>query len=230
MVARDARLPSGLSHAYVEGLFVCACLGVDSDGRRTKDVIVARKREPHRPRHGVGRRAALLASAQAAALLLATLVVVGLLVAFSDDMRTATLGVAAHLTGGTAHGMAVAAWLVVWLPFAIAGLGLLLFPRLPAPVVVGWLATAALLLLPAIGFLPGRGERVESLVSGPGAAGFAAGLRWCGYGVPLLALVVSAIQLLVKDEHGPGRQRWVNGLALATVSLGSLAVALVIAT
>ena len=54
---------------------------------------------------------------------------------------------------------------------------------------------AALLLVPMLPFWPGRDEPVEDLVHGPGAAGFADGLRWTGATLILAPALVAALEL-----------------------------------
>ncbi|MBU2668761.1 hypothetical protein KOI35_35150 [Actinoplanes bogorensis] len=152
-----------------------------------------------------------------AALATATLVVV----VFGETLRVGVLETARTLTGAGHRGMAAAAWALVMLPIWFAGLGLLIFPRLPRWLVATWLVIAAMLLAPIAPFVPGRSSEIADLVDGPGAAGFATGLRWTLWTIPaLLWLLVMSERTSYAGRKGLGAAVVVaTGAAALTIAL-----------
>ncbi|MET0426195.1 MAG: hypothetical protein ABW046_20170 [Actinoplanes sp.] len=183
---------------------------------------IKEKKRPYAARHDAGPHQYLVRFARFTALFLAALLVVAFFVIFAEAIRERVLTSARAVTGGGDRGMAVAGWLLVLVPLWFGAAGLLVFPRLPAKVVVAWIAAAVLLLVPAATFAPGRGTHIEDLISGPGVAGFATGLRWAAWN--LVSLVAA---LFLTDDTRFGGRRGLGLLAVTVTGLGSLVIVLI---
>ncbi|BCJ44404.1 hypothetical protein GCM10010168_12180 [Actinoplanes ianthinogenes] len=127
----------------------------------------------------------------------AALAVVAFYMVTGEHFKASVLELARAATGGSDRGMAVAAWALVHVPIWLAAALALGLRRI-------WLGIPPLLLLvPMAPFLPGRGERVDAMVSGPGAAGFADGLRWAGFAL----IAIPIIGVISTSLEGPGFRR-----------------------
>jgi hypothetical protein len=195
-----------------------------SSGRTAQvpEGVIKEKKQRYAARHDAGPHQYLIRFARFAALFVAALLVVAFFVIFAEPIRERVLNSARAVTGAGDRSMGVAGWLLVTVPLWFGAAGLLIFPRLPAKAVVAWIAAAVLLLVPAATFAPGRGTRIEDLIGGPGAGGFATGLRWAGWS--LMSLLAA---LFLTDDTRFGGRRRLGLLAVATAGLGSLAVVLV---
>ncbi|GAA2685690.1 hypothetical protein Apa02nite_030470 [Actinoplanes palleronii] len=172
-------------------------------------------------------------------MLLAVLSVAAFYVLIGDHLRDDVLTLARDLSGGTDRGMAVAAWVFLSVPVWLFVTITLVFRRSRWLGVVPAGIVAALLLVPMQPFWPTRRQAVEDLVHGPGAAGFADGLRWSGATLILLPALVAALELFDgavyrrgKPADGPARRGhlvWIVVAGGATLSLGALVIGVAVA-
>ena len=186
-----------------------------------KDVIAAKKTATPE----------MIALAGAGGTVLVLLLLAALLAWTGDDFRVLVLNRAREVTGASATGMAASAWLIVMLPAWAVWLGLRLGRRLHPAAMVGWAAATALLAVPVVAFSPGRQHLVEDLVAGPGAAGFATGLRWSGWAVLALAGAYIWLNLGPSGQHSRPRELPVssplaNALIVAGISMTALIIAI----
>ena len=140
-----------------------------------------------RPRHSVPWSDRLRRAAGVA--LVTVLIVIAILpvAIFGQQIRDVIVTPARAATGETSAGMAAAGWLVVTFPVWFAGLGLLLWPRLPRVVAIGWGIVTVTLFAPVLAFVPPKHQTVDSLITGSGSAALATGLRYAYWTLPLLA-------------------------------------------
>ena len=170
-----------------------------------------------------------------AVIIVLVMVVAGIAVLRGDDIRARLLDLAVRATGGSDAGLAAAGWLVPTLPLIIALLyvtvidDLRIFVRWPYLLVLGAVAGLALM------FFPGRSEEVADLVTGPGSAAFATGLRWAGASLVPGMAVLGWVHLEGAPSYRRGRRvpsararrrTRAGSLAIAALSLAALGVAL----
>jgi hypothetical protein len=194
---------------------------------------IRRGDQRYQPRHGGDRFQTLRRVLRFLGLFAGTLAVVAFFAVTGDRLQATVLGLARDLTGGTDRGMAAAAWAFLHVPIWLFAAALLLLRRRPAVVATGVVSLA--LLVPMVPFLPARHQRVELHLSGPGAAGFADGLRWAGFA--LMAIPVISIIAAFHDGASFRRGRQVTesrgtGVCVligAAASLGALITAVTVA-